>query len=198
MNYYLLFFGLYALGIVPVTLRVELRLGKGFFYRLRLGIAGAGLGKRGGKGLAKGMEDLAEAPGEERDMTEELLGINRATLKTLLSKSLWRIASGMVVQGKIWVYLRSAFPDAAATALFYSAACALQEALRQRGQGPIRWQSQTEISFQGEGTRLHLRGIFVVRLGSLALLAAQALAIYRGAGAEKARRLKEEPYAASH
>lgn len=208
MNYYLLFLCAYTLCIFPSALRVELRLGKGVRYSLRLGLPWLGPGKRGRLGeraWRKGIREL----GQEDDSQEEgkpLMEISPVMLRALASRQVWKRARRLLQRGKIWLYVRCAFADAAATALTYATVNTLLEFLRRGGLGRLELDAQTDLSFEGEGSYLALRGIFILRLGSIAMMtayiAARAVKLKAQSRVEEKAKnrfhLKEGQYATSH
>ncbi|MEA5014417.1 MAG: hypothetical protein VB099_07630 [Candidatus Limiplasma sp.] len=209
MNYYLLFLSLYTLCIFPSGLWVELRLGKGMTYSLRLGLPWLGPGKKGGLGeraWRKGIKELGQEDDPQEDLGKSLLGISPALLRALLSREVWRSARRLLDRGKIWLYVRCAFPDAAATALTYASVNTLLEFLRRKGLGRLDLDAKTELSFEGEGSYVAVRGIFILRLGSIALLTAYVTLrtiriMVRHRAREKEKNgfhLKEGQYATSH
>lgn len=208
MNYYLLFLCAYALCIFPSALWVELRLGKGTTYSLRLGLPRLGPGRKGSLGEKAWRRDIKKL-GREEDPPEEgkpLQELDPVVLKALASRRVWKRARRLVRRGKIWLYARCAFPDAAATAITYATLNTLLELVRHIGLGRLELDAQTELSFEGEGSYLAARGIFILRLGSIALMAAyvsaRAMRISaRSRAEEKAKNrfhLKEGQYATSH
>lgn len=208
MNYYLLFFCLYALCIFPSALWVELRLGKGMTYSLRLAPPWLGPGKKGSPGERAWRRGIKEL-GQEEDTGEEgkpLLSLSPALLKTLASRRMWRRARRLMDRGKVWLYARCAFSDAAATALTYASLNTLLELLQRSGLGPLELDAKTELSFEEEGSYLAIRGIFILRLGSIALMTAYVMArLIKTTARDKAREkakdrfhLKEGQYATSH
>ncbi len=207
MNYYLLFFGLYAAGLFPVVVRIDLRLSKDFASRFRLGLPSLRMGKKNPFGRRKNGEEMGDIRDvgdmeEGQDVVQSLLRINTALMKTLFSRQMLRMVKNAMIQGKIWLFARCAFQDAAATALWYAAFNLIWETLRHRKPRFLETHVHSEISFEGEGSLLAFRGIFMLRLGSLALMAARIAAVYqqkktRGKIASKLF-LKEGQYAASH
>ena len=207
MNYYLLFLSLYTLCIFPAALWVDLRLGPKITYDLHLGlprISGGTRKRAWWKGRKEPKEDSID---KDVDVKEDsLLSVSPAVLRAIFSRPVWRAARRLVDRGRVYLFVRCAFPDAALTALSYAAVNTLLEVLRRAGTGWLELEAKTELSFEAEGSRLALRGIFILRLGSIALMAAHVLVRYRKIRAQDNARekpedrfhLKEGQYAASH
>lgn len=207
MNYYLLFLCVYILCIFPTALWVDLRLGEKVTYSVHFGLPRIA-GGSGKKAWRKGSAEPKEKPADRKTAAREdsLLSVSPAMFRAIFSRPVWRAARRLVDRGRVYLLIRCSFSDAAVTALSYAAVNTLLEVIRRVGTGWLELEAQTELSFEAEGSKLELRGIFILRLGSIALMAAHVLTRYRQIKAQDVVRekpedrfhLKEGQYAASH
>ncbi len=205
MNFYMLFLGLYSLLILPLTLRFEIRIGKGLGYRLRVSVTGmpaVGQDVRLGQGKAKGeppKETEEDGAGEAMNIAEALWRLDPALRKAVFSKPMREALARAVRFERVWARVRIAFEDAAATALCYAGLNIVMDTLRYLGAAPEKLEVRSEVDFQRAGSTLTAGGILFVRLGSLALVASLLAVTYRRAARarDKETSVEENGYAAT-
>ena len=182
MNPYLLFLSLYSLCIFPLVIKVELRLGKGFSYRLRIRVTGIGFRMQQPISENAQEDQNTQSPNDssgEQNLTQALFHTNPALLRALLSKDFWRTARRLVECRSVWVRIHVAMHNAAATALTYSTITTIMDTLGRMGIRMPRLDFQAKALFSGEEGETVIGGILLVRLGSLALVASRFLVDYQ-------------------
>lgn len=194
MNFYFLFLGIYSLLILPLTIRLEVKLGKGFMVRMRISVTGIpAVGRRFRLGSKGQLGEEPEAKGTveetESDILEALADITPDLRRAALSKSIRETAKRTVHCAALWARVRISFQDAAATALCYASLSIFFDVLRLCGVHSRRLDVKTEVDFGGHGTQAEAGGILLARLGSLALVASMLAVMSRK---EKAARKDKE------
>ena len=198
MNPYFCCFVIAAVLLAPLTVAVDVELGRRTRYRLRLLAAGMLMRRQYLRVLFSRRRVLVEEKGlfteksEERELS--LPTVHPALVKALLSPKLWRcLLRGVRLRQLI---ARIAFRNAARTAIVYALMASVVRALNQAGRIPQSSHIALQADFSGDSTRLNASGIISVRLGRLLLAAATAgVLILRALAAEQ---VKERDYAASH
>lgn len=190
MNPYFLGISLYALMILPVSLRFRFRLGKRSGYLVRFQAGGLPFaGKRGPE------DRREERPFREEDAIDALTQADPTLIHAVLDgRVLGRFLRALEVR-ELEFYAHISFPDAAATALCYCGLCTLVHTLNAAGALPPAFRWRLRADFKGEGTEALAAGIVSFRLGSLLPVAAAfagALA-HRTAPIEKEEMLHADP-----
>jgi len=180
MNPYFWLFALYAFFITPVRLRLDVRIGKALFWHLRVQVAG--------------VEIL-------RKRTETEVAVPSAKPDRLLWLGMWRqgalrpVLRALRLQA-LAVHAHFSFEDAAVNATLYAFARTLLETFHRCGALPPGTVGRLETDFQAQGTQLNVSGIFVSRLGTIGVAAAQfGLTVLRTRA--RLSLAEEETYAAS-
>ncbi len=173
MNYYLLFFSVYAVLIAPVTFRFSLRLGKRAGFGFRFQLFGLPIMRK------RKPDDLeGERPIHEREFTKAVAASDAALIKALISPDLWRRLFSSAELHNLTLHARLSFDDACKTALWYSLSREIWRTLTQCLPRRGKLKGHIEADFSGKGTEVLLRGIIGARLGSIGFTALIFGALY--------------------
>ncbi|MDD3336976.1 MAG: hypothetical protein PHI98_15955 [Eubacteriales bacterium] len=189
MNFYLFFFSLYGVMILPLTLRFRLRLGKKSGYRLRMQAAGLPFVRK-----RTSDDHRDEQPIQEKEVAQTLASADLALLRAALNRQVLRRIFSMLKCTELELYGRFSFDDASLTALAFCGLTTVLGTLKRIGVLPDVFFWRLEADFKAEGTEILVQGIIRLRLGSLLPATALFARTYLRA---KGRRSKEEAYAAA-
>jgi hypothetical protein len=160
MNFYLLFFTLYGLMILPVNLHSRLRLGQNTGYWVRLEAVGLPLsGTKEKKNLAE--EEADEAKGHA------LSDLNFQLIRTLTEKKTFRRLMELGQLNRLNLFARLSFQDAAQTALLFGLSRVVLDTLHKTKALPACFRYRIQGDFSHAGSILLLDGILSARTGKL-------------------------------
>ena len=186
MNPYFWFFAVWAFLITPVTVHAGVRFQGGFYWRIRILLAGIPIAEK--------------RKGEKHQDAHRLLKAWRSPRR--------RLAAALIRDGSIrkvmrafqceqlQIRVRISFEDAAATAMMYAFCRTVLETLDRCERLPPRISAMMEVDFQSLGTVAVAQGIFSARLGTLAIAGIHLL--ISALRHRAALALEEQQYAASH
>lgn len=162
MNGYFWLFALCALLATPVTAHVQLRIGRGVHYRLRLQAAGLPFLRKKEAESNEGEKTL-----HSRQMAKGLFAADGRMLYSLFRGGhLKRTLKAFHLQS-VWVHIRLSFADAAQTALCYAALRTILQTVLSCHSSADILRGRVEADFQSQGTEIFLRCILSTRLGIL-------------------------------
>lgn len=163
MNFYLLFFSLYGLMILPMNLHFRLRLGQNTGYWVRLEAIGLPLsGTKEKKNLE---EEEKETPAREKG--HALSDVNLQFLRILTEKKTFRRLMELGRLNRLNLFVRLSFQDAAQTALLFGLSRVVLDTLHKTHAVPEAFHFLIRADFHHSGSILLLDGILSARLGKL-------------------------------
>ena len=159
MNFYLLFFSLYGLMILPVNLHFRLRLGQNTGYWVRL--EAVGLPLSGTKEKKKLEEESEETKGHA------LSDLNFQLIRTLTEKKTFQRLLELGQLNRLNLFARLSFQDAAQTALLFGLSRVVLDTLQKTKALPACFRYRIQGDFSHTGSILLLDGILSARTGKL-------------------------------